>query len=308
MQIRSTEGIADVVTLRGLDAPPDAPPDLLFEIPHGATSAHDYEATAASLRGELPDDLIAFYYANTDVGAFEVAFATAEAYCAAWPARTAALVRCRIPRTFIDCNRRIDQTASDFAAGGVTPGLPPWITDPQDRDHLLARYDAYQAIAQQTLASLASGGAAVLLHTYAPRTVDVAVDHQIVPSLRAAWAPDRAQTWPLRPELDVIGRTTDGHSLTPLGFLDALRAAVEPLGWTVGDSATYPMHPSTVAWHRVAALPSRTVCLEIRRDLLAERWEPFAPMLMNPEKVHTAAHALLRALDAWWPPPPAEGA
>jgi hypothetical protein len=38
----------------------------------------------------------------------------------------------------------------------------------------------------------------------------VEVDLQIVPSLRRAYLPDREPTWPLRPEVDVIGRALVG--------------------------------------------------------------------------------------------------
>src|SRR6266545_4002525 len=87
---------------RGSDAP-----DLVIEIPHGATRTEDFARLAARLASPLPRDLVDFFHVNTDAGAPELGLAIAERLVAAEPARTVWLLRCRIPRTFIDCNRRM---------------------------------------------------------------------------------------------------------------------------------------------------------------------------------------------------------
>jgi len=294
----SIPDVLDVLRFRGERAAPDAPADLLIEIPHGATRMADFTALAALLVSPLPADLIDFFYVNTDAGAPELGEAVARAFVAAEPARSAAVLRCRIPRTFIDCNRQIDAAPEDFKAGKVTPGLMPWITAPEDRALLRGRYQLYVAAVRAAAAGLAPDGALLLLHSYAPRTVDVEVDMDIVASLHRAYRPEVEPTWPLRPELDVIASTPDGASHAPPAVVDALRAGVAPI--QVADSATYPLHPSTMAWEHVTARPGRALCLEVRRDLLADPFEPFREMRIGADKVARLAAPLAAALRRWW--------
>ena len=296
----SVDGIADIAVIRGARARTDAPLDLLIEIPHGATQTEDFARLAARLTSPLPDALVDFFHVNTDAGAPELGAATAGHLVAAAPERSVAIVRCRIPRTFIDCNRRIDADPAEFKAGKVTPGLMPWITSPEDRALLRAAYDRYVAVVHDATAELAGDGAMLLLHTYAPRTVDVEVDLAIVQSLRAAYEPAIEPTWPLRPELDVIGKALDGTNHAPITVASELRRAMAAKGLTVADGMTYPLHPSTLAYDHVMARPGRALCLEVRRDLLADPFEPFAQMRIAPSKVDRLAVPLAAALLRWW--------
>ena len=291
--------VLDVHVVPGADAPAGAPLDLLIEIPHGATATADFTAVAALLTSALPESLVDFFHVNTDAGAPELGLAVAQAFVAAEPHRTAAVARCRVPRTFIDCNRRLDATADDFKAGKVTPGLPPWISTAQDRQLLRDAYDRYLAAVAALVTRLTASGKTLLLHSYAPRTVDVEVDDQIVKSLRRAYQPEIEPTWPLRPELDVIGRGPDGKDHTPPSVMAVLRPAMAELGLTVADSATYPLHPSTVAWSHVMDRPGRALCLEVRRDLLADPFAPFHEMNIGAAKVERLTGALVLALRAW---------
>ncbi len=296
----SIPGVVDVQIVNGDGASPAATPDLLVEVPHGATTTEDYTSLAAQLASPLPASLIDFFYVNTDAGAPELALAVARRFIAAEPTRTAAVLRCRVPRTFIDCNRRIDASPAEFREGKVTPGIPPWITAPADRALLRERYDAYGAAVRGAIERLAPGGAMLLLHTYAPRSVDVEVDLDIVEKLHRAWQPDVAPTWPLRPEVDVIGRGVDGTSHAPQAVVAALREALAARGLTAADSATYPLHPSTLAWEHATRLPGRALCVEVRRDLLADPFEPFAEMRIGADQVERLAEPLAAALRAWW--------
>ena len=296
----SIPDILDVHLLHGERARPGAPPDLLIEVPHGATTTADFTALAAQLESPLPASLIDFFYVNTDAGAPELALAAARRFTAAEPARTAAVLRCRVPRTFIDCNRRIDASPAEFREGKVTPGIPPWITAAADRALLRERYDAYVGAVRAAIDALAPGGALLLLHSYAPRSVDVEVDLDIVEKLRRAWQPDVAPTWPLRPEVDIIARDVDGTSHAPEAVVAALREALAARGIAAGDSATYPLHPSTLAWDHAMRLPGRALCIEVRRDLLADPFEPFAEMRIGPAQVERLAEPLAAALRAWW--------
>ena len=294
------QGVVDVQLLHGDRARPGAAPDLIVEVPHGATTTADYTSLAAQLASPLPASLIDFFYVNTDAGAPELALAAARGFTAAEPSRTVLLLRCRVPRTFIDCNRRIDASPAEFAEGKVTPGIPPWITAPADRTLLRERYDAYVAAVRGAIELLAPGGAMLLLHTYAPRSVDVEVDLEIAQKLRRAWQPDVAPTWPLRPEVDVIGRGVDGTSYAPEPVVAALREALAARGITAADSATYPLHPSTLAWEHATRLPGRALCIEVRRDLLADPFEPFAEMRIGVGQVARVAEPLAAAIRAWW--------
>jgi predicted N-formylglutamate amidohydrolase len=295
-------GVVDALVVRGGNAPAFSTPDLLIEIPHGATRTADFTALEAQLRSPLPDALVDFFHVNTDAGAPELAEAVARRFVTGDPKRTAAIVRCRIPRTFIDCNRRIDAAPEAFREGKVTPGLMPWITVPEDRALLRGLYDLYTASVRSAAdAVMSRGGAMLMLHTYAPRSVDVEVDADIVKNLRRAYEPEVFPTWPLRPELDVIGRGTDGAQYAPEAVVSALQEGVAALGLTVADSATYPMHPSTMAWNFAQAWQGRTLCLEVRRDLVADPFEPFAEMTIGPDKVKALAGPIADALRRWWP-------
>lgn len=296
--LSSIPDVLDVLSFRGERCEPDAPPDLLIEIPHGATRTADFTGLAERLVSPLPADLIDFFHVNTDAGAPELGEAVARELVAAEPARSALVLRCRIPRTFIDCNRQIDAAPEDFRAGKVTPGLMPWITAPEDRALLRERYQLYVSAVRRAAAGLAPEGALLLLHTYAPRTVDVEVDMDIVASLHRAYRPEVEPTWPLRPELDVIARSQDGVSHAPAAVVEALRAGVAPI--QVADGATYPLHPSTMAWEHVIARPGRALCLEVRRDLLADPFEPFREMRIGADKVARLAAPLAAALRRWW--------
>jgi hypothetical protein len=286
--------------LRGSRARAEAPPDLVIEIPHGATATDDFTTLAAQLTSPLPAGLADFFHVNTDAGAPELGLAIAARFVEDAPARVAAVLRCRIPRTFIDCNRRIDAAPEDFKAGKVTPGLMPWITTDADRERLRAAYDRYVLAVRSTLALLAPDGAVLMLHTYAPRTVDVEVDHDIGPKLRRAYQPEVEPTWPLRPEIDVISRSLDGTSHAPPAVVLALRAELAALGIAVADSATYPLHPSTLAWDHVIARPGRALCVEVRRDLLADPFTPFEQMAIGAAKVARLVGAFSSALGRWW--------
>lgn len=295
----SIPGVVDVTVHRGARATGTA--DLLIEVPHGATRTEDFTDLAARLQSPLPDDLIAFFHVNTDTGAWELAEAVAARFVEAQPARAVAVLRCRIPRTFIDCNRRVDASPEDFKAGRVTPGLMPWITHPDDRALLRARYDAYVAAVRRASDALSAEGAVLLLHSYAPRSVDVEVDADIVTNLRRAYTPEVEPTWPLRPMVDVISRGTDGVDHGPPEVVAALRTSLGAADVTVADSETYPLHPSTLAWDHVQRRPGRALCIEARRDLLADPFDPFTEMHIGAAKVTRLAGPIAQALGRWWP-------
>jgi len=299
MVLRSTLQIADVHWIRGAACAATTPPSLLIEVPHGATDTADFDALAAQLLSPLPDGLVDFFHVNTDVGAFELALATAQHRVASLTDSCVLIVRSRIPRTFIDCNRRIDEPPEAYRAGRVTPGLMPWVIAPADIVLLRERHAQYLAIVKAATDVLSPTAGVLLLHSYAPRSVDVEVNLDVVKNIRAAYQPEVQLGWPVRPEFDVIGRDIDGHSHIPATLIDALRSSFGAFGWTVADSATYPLHPSTLAWDHVMQHPGRALCLEVRRDLLADPFDPFVQMRISTAQVDQIARPLAASLSAW---------
>ena len=292
----SIPGVVDIDVVRGAHATRE-PPDLVIEIPHGATETVDYTRFAAQLTSRLPANLVDFFHVNTDIGAPELATSIAAQLVLVEPTRVVAILRSRIPRTFIDCNRRIDAAPADFRAGKLTPGLMPWVTTEGDKGLLRGAYDCYH---QAVRDALSPDSAILMLHSYAPRDVGVEVDLDIVTSLRRAYLPEIEPTWPLRPELDVISRALDGTNYAPPSVVEVLRAALAADGITVGDGATYPLHPSTVGWDHVMARPGRALCVEVRRDLLADPFEPFAQMRIGAAKIARLTGPFVSALRRWW--------
>jgi len=293
--LESLPSVADVSLHRGARAAPDAVPDLLLEVPHGATKAAHFDALLAELVGPFPDDLRSFFFVNTDVGAPEVAEALAARVVEAEPTRTVLVIRCLVPRTFIDCNRVIapDAKPKPSALGEVTPGLAPYARDERDQQLLLGRYAAYRALVTRAMDAVCGGGGeALMVHSYAPRQVDVAVDDHIVELLREAYAPQRVETWPLRPEIDMIVETSDGERPMSERLVGRLRDAFEGAGFQVAEGRTYRLHPSTMAHHHAVRHPGRTLCFEMRRDLLVESFTPFAEMRGDPGKVARVARIL----------------
>jgi hypothetical protein len=301
--LRSVEAVCDVAIVSGARARPDAPPDLLVEVPHGATRATHFREVEAALGGDLPEDLEAFFFVNTDVGAPEMAMRLAWRVVEAEPERSVLVVRSRIPRTFVDCNRLIppDARGAPSKAGGVTPGLMPWVREEADRTLLLRRYAAYVDVAAEAFDVVCgAGGTGLMLHTYAPRSVEVPVDEEIVARLRAAYAPDQVGRWPLRPEVDFITTTPDGEVPAAEGLVATMQAACAGEGLASGVAKTYPLHPSTMAHAHARRHPGRTLCLEVRRDLLVERFTPFREMDPEPGRVDRLARVLAGGRRTWW--------
>ena len=317
-QVESLPDVVEVERHRGPGTAPHAAADLLLDLPHGATETAHYEALAARLRGPLPDDLAAFFYVNTDLGAPEVAQRVArlltdprlrrELAADLEPARRAAeramaplqvlVVRSLVPRTFVDCNRLLG--AGDAPPAGMTAGLPPYVTNARDQALLIELHARYSAVAAAAYAEVcAAGGLAVGLHTYAPRSVDVEVDADVVSALRHAYRPAVYRQWPRRPDVDLITRDDGGEELAPADLPALVRERFAALGLEVGDNATYHLHPATAGYAHARRWPGRVVCLELRRDRLAAPFIPFAPSPISQRKVARLARPLAAALLDW---------
>lgn len=290
--------VLETETLRGPAA--TGPATLLVEVPHGATTVAHWTAWRDRLQGALPDQLEHFFHVNTDEGAWELGRAIAARVVALRPTTTVRLIRCTLPRTFIDTNRLADTASGDLRAGGVTPGLAPYVRDPADQALLRDAHARYQSACDAAYAEVCgAGGLALIPHTYAPRSVGIAqVDDRIVEELHRVYAPDLADTWPLRPEVDLITRTPEGERLAA-GLADDVAAGLEALGVQVVDGDTYTLHPSTMGAVRAAAWPGRTLTWEVRRDLLGAPWVPFAESAIDAQRVAALAEPFAVATAAF---------
>lgn len=294
--LSSVPGVAHLERLEGAEARPDTPPSFLVEVPHGADRAVHYAACRSRLQGTFPADLEHFFFVNTDVAAWDLGLAAARAYLAARPDEAALLVRCLVPRTFIDTNRTLGGTGT--AAPGkaaVTPGLAPYVDDPDDQALLRGMHAAYVALTDAAYEAVVGvgGGLALVPHTYAPRTVGISsVDETIVEQLHRVYAPGVVSSWPLRAEVDLITQDGDGRRQSPPGSVAALTAALAALGCSAEENHTYWLHPATRAAVLSARYPGKLLCLEVRRDLLVKGWTPFTEMHADPAKVEPLGAAV----------------
>lgn len=281
------------------------PARLLIELPHGATERAHFDAVAARLQSPLPARLEQFFHVNTDFGVPELAARVAGLLPTGKRkdrTRGVVVVRALVPRTFIDFNRVIGEADSAPSTPGMTPGLPPYITAAADRHLLFSLYQQYHAtvaeLYRETCDGGRGGGLALALHSYAPRSVEVEVDADIVKALRAAYRPAVYSAWTLRPGVDFITRDGEGRDLSPPGLAARLRAAYSGLGLETGENAAYHLHAASMGYRYSAAHPGQVLCVEFRRDLLGAPWRPFTPSRVGPRKVARLARPLAGALAA----------
>jgi len=295
----SIPGICEVELVGGGAGMSGRPADLLIELPHGATRRTHYDAVRQRLASELPKGLEQFFFVNTDVGTPELARATARRLADGADGGLAVLiVRSLIPRTFIDCNRFTEPGPAGQVAGGMTPGVPPYIRAAQDRALLEGWYDRYQAVVDEAYRQICgAGGIAITLHSYAPRSVGIEqVDERIVSRLRWAYDPSRYDDWQLRPEVDLIVDTEEGERLAPPTLVRLLKERYQAIGVEVTESATYRLHPATTAHAHSLRYPGQVLCLEVRRDLLADPFSPFEEMRIGAAQVERMAEPIASAL------------
>ena len=310
--IVSVEGVVELEWFgaRGCDP---ARPDLVLEVPHGATRTSDYERVRALLSPDLPADLIDFFYVNTDVGSTEYGRAVARAIAspeestlallsstdrarvAELPPRGVLLARCLVPRTFIDCNRQVEPSV---APGEMTAAINDYIREPRDiatlRD-LHRRYHEVVALAYEH--GCGHGGLGFMPHTYAPKSVSVdSFDGGIGRALREAYEPERYATWETRPEIDLITEAPPDTLLAPATLVAALRAQLTRADLEVKENASYRLHPATMGHAYSARYPGQILCVEVRRDLLAEPFTPFDEMTIAEHKVARVAAPIAAAL------------
>ncbi|MCA8969361.1 MAG: N-formylglutamate amidohydrolase [Planctomycetes bacterium] len=302
---RAFESLPHVVEFTEFRGSRASAPTVLLEVPHGATRASHFDEVRAKLAGDYPADLRDFFFVNTDVGAPELANAIAALHVEADAGAWCVVARCLVPRTFVDCNRVIEVAQRPYAdggerpsrGGGVTPGLHVYVTDEGDRALLLERYQSYvRSIEAAYEAVVPHGGRALMVHSYAPRSLDVPVDERIVERLRAEYEPSRIEHWPLRPDIDVIADDPSGTRIAAPELVKALVTAGDALEFDVGISRTYALHEGTLAASLGRRYVGKTLCFEVRRDHLVGTFTPFSEMEADPSRVDRIARAIVSAL------------
>lgn len=276
--------VPDVCEVLHTPARPGAP-TLLVELPHGATRTADYAALRGRLVGALPDNLEAFFYVNTDIGTPEGAAWLADALAA--EGYGALVMRCLVPRTFIDCNRVVAGSVQGAVIDGLTPAVAAYIEDPADRALLEGLHRAYCELVDRAYQSICGrGGLALQLHSYAPRSVGIdRVDAGIVTALRRAYEPAVYATWPQRPAVDVICADGDGVMWADPALVAAVRAAYAAIDVEALENATYRMHPATMGFQFARAYRGQVLCVELNRGLVADPFVPFGESPIGPARV-----------------------
>jgi len=122
------------------------------------------------------------------------------------------------------------------------------------------------------------------------------VDAGIVAALRRAYEPERYRTWPERPLVDIISEADDGTVLAPSGLVASIIEQYRRSGVEAAQNLTYRLHPATTGHLHSARFPGQVVCLEIRRDQLADPYTPFAAMRISHARAVRMAAPLAAAL------------
>jgi hypothetical protein len=292
--------VCDVMWVPAEGASSGTPADLLIELPHGATRTGDFERVRRRLVSELPDQLSAFFFVNTDAGSYECAREVAQGLAGHTDegrvARKVLILRSLIPRTFIDCNRVVAPESA--GAGEMTPAVPEYITAPEDRDLLEGLHAAYQAVARRAYDRICgAGGMGLQIHTYAPRSIGIdRIDSNIVDALREAYEPSTYETWEKRPDVDIISEASDGTLLAPPGLVASIRQAYAGIGVEARENATYRLHPETQGYHYSNRFTGRVLCIEISRAMLADPFSPFEEMHIGRAKVERMSGPIVEAL------------
>lgn len=237
------------------------------------------------------------------------------------------IVRGLVARTFIDLNRVIRPEGTDLeparsadpagpaapaepaepaerpTPNAMTPGLPEYVTEPQDVATLRRMHADYQALAARAYeavfdeaGSSSANATALILHTYAPRTVEIdRLDGSTLAALRQAYEPEVFETLARRPDVDLITEAANGSLLAPAPLAASVRENYARIGIDATENATYRLHDATMGSRHSVKYPGRVLCMEINRTLLAEEFTPFEEMSISETKARRMAAPIAAA-------------
>jgi hypothetical protein len=303
------ESIPDVLEIwdvAGPEAARDKIPDVLIELPHGATKAMHLDRAKAHARHYPGDRFDKFFFANTDQGSSEYGLHLAECLCnPAWfqqqqkhfsaafvkmlQERAAGMrvliVRALLPRTLVDVNR-VWELGMDFQSANLTGVVGAYIKEEDEINFFHDRYSQYQATVDRAHALICKNGGTVFnLHTYAPISVGVPKDADIVDVLEAAYQPENYPKFPKRPEVQLISATPTGEMLAPEPLCSELMTHFTEAGFQIKQNDPFNLHPAAACSRRAAQYPGQVVVIEVSRKLLASPFNPFIEMHIDPVKV-----------------------
>lgn len=296
----SIEGVASVEVLAGPEADLSRPIELLVEVPHGADERAHYDALASRLKSPLPENLHYFFHTNTDIGAWDYGKRVARAVLSERPRARAMIIRCLVPRTFVDTNREL--TAEDeLKAGGLTGAIAPYVTDPSDLSLLHSLHARYVALVDEAYHQVCgAGGIALTPHTYGPYVLPIAkIDAAIVENLIAAHSPEMLPSLKVRPEIDLLTDTKEEERLADPALTDWVSEGLRQAGFSVALNEAYRLVPGSQTYRLSRRFPQQVFCLEVRRDLLVEEYTPFFSMRVDPERSARVARPIASAISRW---------
>jgi hypothetical protein len=180
----------------------------------------------------------------------------------------------------------------------MTPAVPEYVRDREDVQLLTRMHGDYQVVTREAYDEVCgSGGLALNLHTYAPRSVHIdRIDDRIVEVLREAYRPGRFEEWEPRPDIDLISEDPEGRRLAPPGLVSRVKREYEAIGIEATENATYRLHAETMSYVHASAHGGRVFCIEINRGLLADPFVPFREMRVAQATAARMAAPLVAAL------------
>lgn len=293
--------ILEVHVLQGADAALDAPPDVLIEVPHGATTRAHFDTVRGWLtHSEVPPDIDAFYWVNTDLGAPEYALRFAQMLTEHAPHMTVLVLRGIVPRTFADLNRVWESASGAFQAAGLNRAVPDFIHD-ADRPVLERAHRAYQEAVEAAYAHVLSrpGTMAFNLHTYAPISVAARPDEPVLTTLRRAYARESYPQQVRRPTGQLITARKNGPETADPALVEAVLGAYSEAGIEMAHNTPFQLHEVTTLDARAHAWPGRVLSMELSREALAAQYAPFVPLEIDPASVERLTAPLAEGFHAW---------
>jgi hypothetical protein len=100
--------------------------------------------------------------------------------------------------------------------------------------------------------------------------------------------------------VDLITHSPDGRSWADPALVAGVRASLARRGVECADNRAYSLHPASMGARFAALYPERTLCFEVRRDLLVPAFTPFREMDVDPARAERMAASFADGLLAAW--------
>ena len=289
-------------------------PTVFIELPHGATTLAHLDRAKARTRIYDPR-YDSFFLANTDQGSPEYAHRLARWMTDPEAAATLAgaddqlaqayrrlaehtrvlVVRALLPRTIVDVNRVWEMNEEQRKQARLTGVHAPFIPE-EDLPGIRQAHRHYNLTAARAYDLVCgSGGHAFNLHTYAPISVNIVEGEHIVDTLQRAYLPENVGSFPRRPAVELITAPPEAPSLAPAELVTLLKRSYAEIGIEAVENDPFPLHPLTSCHDHAQRHPGKILIMEISRDLLAEPFDPFIEMFIDPARVERMTRPIAAA-------------